>query len=471
MSEPQDFVICRECGAKRQFLPAHLKAHNMIITEYLGKHGDVPICSDRYRQNSSRGGKYKRPSRSKKDKKQLTGIEGIDFISCLECGKRFKRISSRHLATHGMSWDEYRTGHPGALMMSEECRKVYSMGILKGWAKKPKIDRSRLTGIETIDFVTCLECDRRMKVISSSHLRKHGITRDGYRKKYLGARLERGTRKSKKRDTIETRESTMWAILWLFGSEPEDFVFCRVCGERFRNMSWSHLKYKHGMTKEEYTSKHPGAPLVSDEYRGALSRGIARRIITEEHRRNLSIAVARRIITEAHRAAFRRRVYPPEKFKRHSEMMRGRTALTHPGNAAQAAKLLGRRKETHPYLARMGEKISALWNDPTYVESISAGEHGLESPHHLTLKYQTRDLLISLGFAVVTERWCVVNKHRYRVDIYAIRGVRTVIAEIGGCDPEKLTNLRVRYGDNNIFHIPYGDEEAIQKIRVECGLV
>jgi hypothetical protein len=46
------------------------------------------------------------------------------------------------------------------------------------------------------------------------------------------------------------------------GSEPEDFVICRICGRRFSFLNILHLRV-HGTTLAEYKKKFPGAPTAS----------------------------------------------------------------------------------------------------------------------------------------------------------------------------------------------------------------
>lgn len=152
-----------------------------------------------------------------------------------------------------------------------------------------------------------------------------------------------------------------------------------------------------------------------------------------------------------------------------SAKLKGRTAKTHPYVAARADKMRGRRKETHPCCAARAEKMSAKWADPDFVENLPPGARGLESKHHMELKQQAQDMLETADFTIVPERWCVANKHNYVVDLWAIRNGRKVVIEVGGCPDEKLANLRKLYGDSNVFHIPYGDEEvALTELEKMC---
>jgi len=64
-------------------------------------------------------------------------------VTCLECGKRFKVLTKKHLATHGLTPDEYRAkygmkkGQPLACKaLARERRK--KMGEMKLWERRHK---------------------------------------------------------------------------------------------------------------------------------------------------------------------------------------------------------------------------------------------------------------------------------------------------------------------------------------------
>jgi hypothetical protein len=46
--------------------------------------------------------------------------------------------------------------------------------------------------------------------------------------------------------------------------EGIDYVVCRECGEKMKQVQYRHLQYKHNMTLEEYRKKHPSAQLVCE---------------------------------------------------------------------------------------------------------------------------------------------------------------------------------------------------------------
>lgn len=86
--------------------------------------------------------------------------------------------------------------------------------------------------------------------------------------------------------------------------ELEDFVVCRICGGKFRQITHSHLK-RHGMTFAEYQNKFPKAPMISGktqkirsennpakrlDVRAKISASHIGKTLTREHRAKMSAA-------------------------------------------------------------------------------------------------------------------------------------------------------------------------------------
>jgi len=64
-------------------------------------------------------------------------------VSCLECGKVFKIITKKHLATHGLTADEYRAKHgykKGTPLVSKSLQRERraKMKDMKLWEKRKK---------------------------------------------------------------------------------------------------------------------------------------------------------------------------------------------------------------------------------------------------------------------------------------------------------------------------------------------
>lgn len=289
----------------------------------------------------------------------------------------------------------------------------------------------------------------------------------------------------------------------LTGTEPEDFVICRVtvdgeeCGGRFLWISNTHLKYKHHMSCVQYREEFPDAPLTSLTERKKKSISHKRRYAFRHFMnltRNMLLPFcecgcgervknpgrkyiwghggrgrpgwAKGHTKYTHPGIARTAVKKTGRTKENdpgvaaqSAAVTGRTKETHPYIAAQSAKKTGRTKEEYPHLARAGEKHTALWQDPDWVEK-RVGDWGPVSIHHMELKLLIMVLLEAAGWTVILEKWCMVGNNRYRVDIYATHDGRKIVVEVGGCDPIKLSNLRILYNDDNVFHVPYTDPET-----------
>ena len=64
-------------------------------------------------------------------------------ITCLECGKSFKVITRKHLATHGLSPEEYRAKYGFKKTQALACKALArerrkKMGEMKLWEKRKK---------------------------------------------------------------------------------------------------------------------------------------------------------------------------------------------------------------------------------------------------------------------------------------------------------------------------------------------
>lgn len=86
------------------------------------------------------------------------------------------------------------------------------------------------------------------------------------------------------------------------GSEPKDFVVCRICGKTFQQITTNGHLRKHDMTFGEYRSEFPEAPTMSGKSRKKLSeiaieyckdpkvKAKMSEIATEQHRNPKSVA-------------------------------------------------------------------------------------------------------------------------------------------------------------------------------------
>lgn len=96
--------------------------------------------------------------------------------------------------------------------------------------------------------------------MTPSHLRTHGITFKEYRERWPNAPLSSGYHK---KNTLLGRNGVDLKPQ-IDGFEPEDFVVCRVCGKRFKQIEYRHLTM-HGTTHEEYKKDYPNAPIICED--------------------------------------------------------------------------------------------------------------------------------------------------------------------------------------------------------------
>lgn len=224
MGEPEDFVICRECGKHfGQITWVHLLKHNITVEQYRHKYPNAPIV----------------PPRPKKKKiiRQIMGKEGVNYVVCMECDKRFEAITSSHLSNkHNMSTEEYRCKYPDA--------PFYSRVRIRKFVESKKQCRKQLDlqGVEPKDFVICRICGKRLRVIHA-HLRIHGINLKEYKEMYPQAPNMSTYHKNRIKDgVIKFCEAIGTRRYVLQGTEPEDYVVCRICNERFRVFKKAHFK-------------------------------------------------------------------------------------------------------------------------------------------------------------------------------------------------------------------------------------
>lgn len=47
-------------------------------------------------------------------------------------------------------------------------------------------------------------------------------------------------------------------------TDKSNYVICPICGEKFEKLSWTHLKYKHNLSVNEFYKKYPNYRIMSD---------------------------------------------------------------------------------------------------------------------------------------------------------------------------------------------------------------
>lgn len=365
-----------------------------------------------------------------------------------------------------------------------------------------------LEGLEGTDFVTCLECGRRLKVVNRCHLKLHNITSEEYKKKYPGVRTQSGiTHKARSRSRRYGKMKKQ-----LTGTEGTDFVICLECRGRYKGIDM-HLRRVHNMSSEQYIKKHPGARLVclgiAEKFKKTWSikynfvwfmRSVDRLLsplcacgcdeqVSEPYHKyiyghnsrgkqpwnkDLTKETDPRVkkYGDTHHARHvSGELKSWNKGENHPELgwSRDLTKETDP-RVARHSKTLSERyatgeieawnkdltKETHPGLAAMSAKAILRWSNPEWVEGLSGETFwGIESKHHGMLKQVISFVLEGLGYEVQEEKWCTIDDRRYIVDIWAQRSDRKIVVEVGGCSDKKFIDLRKIYGDDNVLHVQY----------------
>ena len=124
-------------------------------------------------------------------------------------------------------------------------------------AKEEKINK-KLTN-KTEDFVTCCVCDKKLRLITPTHLKTHGITIKEYHKYWPSAPLSSGYHK--KNITLGRRGVDL--KFQITGSEPEDYVVCRICELKRVWIAGAHLLNCHSILTKEYERMYPDSPRMS----------------------------------------------------------------------------------------------------------------------------------------------------------------------------------------------------------------
>lgn len=152
------------------------------------------------------------------------GSEPEDYVTCLACGHRAETLARHLKASHGITADQYKTNHPGALI---RCIRVTSnMGVA---AKS----RDGGHGKGHTKTVTCPGC---------------GIKQD--KSKFLVVGVHDFRCIACKQKAEDAR--------WVDKQEGDDYVQCLECGYRAENLT-SHVQNAH----HDYRANHPNAPMVA----------------------------------------------------------------------------------------------------------------------------------------------------------------------------------------------------------------
>jgi len=60
-------------------------------------------------------------------------VENVDYVTCRICGKRLNNISRRHLKTHGMTTEEYKSKFSDAVLIAQETKEKMKQTFMKNY--------------------------------------------------------------------------------------------------------------------------------------------------------------------------------------------------------------------------------------------------------------------------------------------------------------------------------------------------
>jgi len=147
LTEPEDFLTCRECGFRGKTLVMHLRVHGLNGKSYRAKYGEVLPLRSEASEAKRRAGLTKE-RRSRKDRTKVLPCESCgdvvevsayasrttcdsckakveaarwsgktepeDYVTCVECGYRGENLTSHLQNAH----PTYREDHPEALVVA-----------------------------------------------------------------------------------------------------------------------------------------------------------------------------------------------------------------------------------------------------------------------------------------------------------------------------------------------------------------
>jgi predicted transcriptional regulator len=324
-------VECLVCGKRFNLLNKHLsEKHRLSTDEYRAQFGipfDRELTSAQLRakvqqrlEQRSTGNRLASLSMSVQPFQTMSEVDNYlsgNKIQCLLCGKNYRALTAQHIELHGLSHDEYRVkfGIPyGRSLTSaptrDKCRanvtpelvetllreqaqyvasrrglpliatppKPVAPAVTDLWRKQGRkgllISQTPITtkcAICGCDYVTTLSISTRPVRCMNCAPTWTKTTRDNYWRKKLGsAYVPMHEKKMPEREPFRTREQV---DEYLSG----DSVQCLICGRRFNGLHM-HLKFKHGITDDDYRQRY-GIPLsrslTSVTYRAKATAGQA----------------------------------------------------------------------------------------------------------------------------------------------------------------------------------------------------
>jgi len=259
-------------------------------------------------------------------------------------------------------------------------------------------------------------------------------------------------------------------------NEPEDFVACRICGKRYQQIQWIHLR-THNITLEEYRNEFPEAPTISGKTRKMFSvanRGknnsMYGKARTKEVRAKISATLTGRIRSEKSKAKQRATMNHPEYRVRHSGKNNPSKRPEVKAKISAAIKVIMSCPEIR---AKNREVAIKQWEALGYRDKHS-GEN-----HHMYGKIHTEKTRAKISAALVGENnpnfrnWASRNPYCYKWSPALREQVRNhwgrVCLNCGKSEIENGRRLSVHHIDGNKMQGCDGHDWFLVPLCLSCN--
>lgn len=163
-------------------------------------------------------------------------IEGRDYVKCELCGECMKQLQNHILKTHGITVARYRELFPEAKISSDASTQA-----------KAEANRKKYRHVENHHY------QKRFVYLLPDGT--YASKSDKYKRAW-------GVDEVNPEHIVNTQDVGYIPTTEMHGVEGEDYVVCRICGEKKGSLT-QHLRKKHGMTVDEYRSVYLDASVHS----------------------------------------------------------------------------------------------------------------------------------------------------------------------------------------------------------------
>lgn len=213
-------------------------------------------------------------------------------------------------------------------------------------------------------------------------------------------------------------------------------MICFECGAHVRSINFKHLKSCCGLTPQDYLAKHPGASLIDDDVRTAISRPgeqnpnwqggktikhcACGKRLSRHNRSGFCVSCTRR----GERNPFHGKQHGPETQRRMQEGQRSRDRSTYRGGGADP-KLLSELRRQEWARRTPEEKQRHLR------AFIAAGQIHNKKSSRTTIETVVAEMLSALGFSYQPN----VQLGQYNVDFLVGRTIIECFGDFWHCNP------------------------------------